>query len=360
MLPVCGIYVLLDSGLAFSGTIHVGEHKDVRKEKVTYTRIEAASSYNTSMSSNGSRAAKDRLEQVTAHLQPLETIARSSAGKQLIGKVCIITGCDSALGIGRASAHLFAANGAKAIYICDYADTHLYSHEAELRKLYPGVDVYARKFDAADEEGVRAIVGEAVMRYGHLDVFFANAGVLGAKDMKTKGAKLVGDIEAGEFMETLRVNTLSVFLAVKHASKAMMFPHPDKPALGGSIIATASVAGIRSGAGGSDYSASKSAVINLMQTSAYQLQGTSIRCNALCPGLIETGMTSILYEAARAKGVEQKIGQLNPLKRGGTAGEVARTVLWLAGEGAGYVNAQAVAVDGGLSGSLPVMPGRFY
>lgn len=109
-----------------------------------------------------------------------------------------------------------------------------------------------------------------------------------------------------------------------------------------------------------DYSASKSAVINLMQTSAYQLQGTSIRCNALCPGVIETGMTRPMYEAARAKGVEKKIGQLNPLKRGGTAGEVARTVLWLAGEGAGYLNAQAVAVDGGLSGSLPVVPGRFY
>ncbi|KAF8453461.1 hypothetical protein BGX38DRAFT_1268571 [Terfezia claveryi] len=335
-----------------------------------------------------SKTAKGRLEQVAAHLQPLETIARNSAGKQLTGRVCIITGCNSVLGIGLASAHLFAANSAKAIYICDYADTHLSSHEAEIKKLYPGVDVYARRFDAADEEGVKTVVGEAVERYGHLDVFFANAGILGAKDKQTNGPKVVGNIEAGEFMETMRVNTLSAFLAVKHASKAMMLSHPDKPAPGGSIIATASVAGIRSGGGGSipstpslhspieylrqlhhisrltptpaDYSASKSAVINLMQTSAYQLQGTSIRCNALCPGLIETGMTSLLYEAAREKGVERKIGQLNPLKRGGTAGEVARVVLWLAGEGAGYVNAQAVAVDGGLSGSLPVMPGRFH
>lgn len=310
--------------------------------------------------SGSSKTAKDRVEQVAAHLQPLETIAKNSLGKQLVGKVCIITGCDSVLGIGRASAYLFAANGAKAIYICDYADTHLSSHETEIKKLYPGVDVYARKFDAADEEGVKAVVGEAVERYGHLDVFFANAGIIGAKDKKTKRVKLMGDIEAGEFMETLRVNTLSAFLAVKHASKAMILSHPDKPAPGGSIIATASVAGIRAGAGGSDYSASKSAIINLIQTSAYQLQGTSIRCNALCPGIIETGMTSPVYEAARAKGIEQKIGQLNPLKRGGTAGEVARAVLWLAGESASYVNAQAVAVDGGLSGSLPVMPGRYY
>ena len=71
-------------------------------------------------------------------------------------------------------------------------------------------------------------------------------------------------------------------------------------------------------------------------------------------------MTNHVYEAAREKGTENTIGQMNPLKRGGTAGEVARVALWLAGDGAGYVNAQAVAVDGGLSGSVPVLPGRFY
>lgn len=109
-----------------------------------------------------------------------------------------------------------------------------------------------------------------------------------------------------------------------------------------------------------DYSASKAAVVSLIQTAACQLQGSNIRCNAICPGLIETGMTAPIYEAARVKGVENKIGQLNPLKRGGTAGEVATTVLWLAGEASSYVNGQAIAVDGGLSASHPVVQGKMY
>ena len=71
-------------------------------------------------------------------------------------------------------------------------------------------------------------------------------------------------------------------------------------------------------------------------------------------------MTAPIYEAARVKGVENKIGQLNPLKRGGTAGEVATTVLWLAGEASSYVNGQAIAVDGGLSASHPVVQGKMY
>ena len=69
-----------------------------------------------------------------------------------------------------------------------------------------------------------------------------------------------------------------------------------------------------------------------MQTSAYQLQGTNIRCNAVCPGLIETGMTAPVFEFAKAKGVEKKIGQLNPLKRGGKADEIARMALFLASD----------------------------
>ena len=173
-----------------------------------------------------------------------------------------------------------------------------------------------------------------------------------------------------------------------------------KPTSCGSIIATSSVAGIRSGAGGSkipifnnlyyrginiikiiaDYSASKAAVISLIQTSAYQLQGTGIRCNAICPGLIETGMTAPVWDFAKAKGVEKKIGQLNPLRRGGKADEIARMALFLASDEyvsvqfpahrltltaiylprSSYVNAQYIAVDGGLSGSLPVMPGKFH
>lgn len=125
------------------------------------------------------------------------------------------------------------------------------------------------------------------------------------------------------FTQTLN----SVFLATKYAAKAMLVTSTSKPCPSGSIIATASVAGLRSNAGSTDYSASKAAVISLMQTTAYQLSRTSIRCNAICPGLIETGMTAPVYDAARARGTEGKIGQLNPMGRGAVADEVARVAV---------------------------------
>ena len=127
-------------------------------------------------------------------------------------------------------------------------------------------------------------------------------------------------------------------LAVKHGARGMLETSKEKPYPGGSIMATASSAGLRSNAGPTDYSASKAAVISIIQTTCYQLAGTGIRCNALCPGIIETGMTSKLYEAARARGTEKKIGQLNPLMRGGVADEVARVALFLASDEASYVS----------------------
>lgn len=138
----------------------------------------------------------------------------------------------------------------------------------------------------------------------------------------------------------------------------MLLTSASKPHPSGSIIATASVAGLRSNAGSTDYSASKAAVISLMQTCCYQLAGTGIRCNAICPGVIETGMTAPMYDAARARGTEKKIGQLNPLRRGAVADEVARVALFLGSDESSYVNGQAWAVCGGLSAGHPVVPGK--
>lgn len=95
-----------------------------------------------------------------------------------------------------------------------------------------------------------------------------------------------------------------------------------------------------------------------MQTICYQLSGTTIRCNAICPGLIETGMTAGMYEAARARNSEGKIGQLNPLRRGAVADEVARVALFLASDEASYVNGQAWSVCGGLSAGHPFVKGK--
>lgn len=132
----------------------------------------------------------------------------------------------------------------------------------------------------------------------------------------------------------------------------------EKPQANGSIIGTASVAGIRSNAGSTPYSASKAAVVSLAQTISYQLAGSGVRINAICPGLIETGMTAPVYDAARARGTEKKIGQLNPTRRGGHADEIARVALFLGSDEASYVNGQAWAVDGGLSSGHPYVVGK--
>ncbi|KAJ9138596.1 NAD(P)-binding protein [Pleurostoma richardsiae] len=284
-------------------------------------------------------------------IPPIKELAPDSNGPRMTGKVVIITGANSLLGIGRASAHQFAQNGARAIYICDYDDEYLGFHEREIKSLYPEVEIHTRKFDAADEKSVAEVVADAVRRYGRLDVFFANAGIIGPHAAFT-------DVEEEDFMRTLRVNTLGAFLAAKHAAPAMMKRSPEKEKGSGSILMTASVAGLRSNAGATAYSASKAAVVNMAQTIAYQLAGSDVRVNAICPGLIETGMTSIVFEAARARGTEKKIGQLNPLKRGGYADEIARVALFLASDESSYVNGQAWAVDGGLSAGHPYVQGK--
>ncbi|KAK3941793.1 hypothetical protein QBC46DRAFT_381990 [Diplogelasinospora grovesii] len=311
-------------------------------------------------------SAKRRVQAISGQLAPAPPSSASSQadseslpsvikvapdGPRVAGKVVIITGANSALGIGRASAHQFAEKGAKAVYICDYDDSNLEAIRRELNATCPGVEVHTRQFDAADEKAVKEVVDDALQRYGRLDVFFANAGTIGTHAKFT-------DIDADTFMETLRVNTLGVFLAAKHAAPAMQKTSSQKARASGSIIMTASVAGLRSNAGSTPYSASKAAVISLAQTIAYQLAGTGIRINALCPGLIETGMTSVVFETARARGTQGKIGQLNPLKRGGHADEIARVALFLGSDESSYVNGQAWAVDGGLSAGHPYVQGR--
>jgi NAD(P)-dependent dehydrogenase (short-subunit alcohol dehydrogenase family) len=121
----------------------------------------------------------------------------------------------------------------------------------------------------------------------------------------------------------------------------------------GSIVCTASVAGLRANAGGNPYSASKAGVISLVQTTANSFWGTGVRINAICPGLIETGMTRPIFDAARAGGNEDKLGQINPLQRYGLPQEIAAAALFLASDESSYVNGQALAVDGGLSSTLP-------
>lgn len=239
---------------------------------------------------------------------------------RLQGKVAIVTGAAS--GIGKATAALFREEGAQVI-TADVAEA-----EGVVRA------------DAGSEADVQNLIDRAVREHGGLDIFFANAGVSG-------GLASIFEQSPEDWERILRTNLIGPFLAIKYAA-----PHLKERG-GGSIVCTASVAGIRAGAGGPAYSASKAGVINLVKVAATQLAGANIRVNAICPGLIETGMTKGIYDSARAAGKEDMIGHLNPMKRGGQPEEIARAALFLASDDSSYVNGHALVVDGGLSASHP-------
>jgi len=235
------------------------------------------------------------------------------------GKVAIVTGAAS--GIGKATVELFRSEGATVV-------------GADVSE---GADVQADAGNAAD---IERLVNDAVKAHGGLDIVFANAGISG-------GFESISEQTADDWAEILRVNLIGPFLAIKHAAPLI------KLRGGGSIVCTASVAGLRSGAGGAAYSASKAGVINLVQTAAQQLSGTGVRVNAICPGLIETGMTKPIYEMARGSGQAHRIGELNPSGRGGEPEEIAKAALFLASDESSYVNGAALVVDGGLASSHP-------
>ncbi|KAJ3550003.1 hypothetical protein NMY22_g674 [Coprinellus aureogranulatus] len=288
-----------------------------------------------------------------ARIEQIQTQFKAPGSGKLKGKVCIITGVGSLKGIGRATALLFAREGAEHLYLLDFDGKNLPDLKQVIESQYPGVQVTTLQVDAADDAAISGVCEQAIREAGRLDVFFANAGIASANTLQST--------TVDDFMETMRVNALSVFLAVKYGSSAMLKTNPSKgkDRSGGSIILTASTAGIRSGAGPIDYSASKAAVNSIAKTSVYQLQKTDIRVNTLCPGLIETGMTTVTFDYARKRGTAGKIGQLNPLGRHGIPEEIANVALFLASDDSSYINGQNIAVDGGLSASHPVVPGRW-
>ena len=256
---------------------------------------------------------------------------------RLEGKVAIVTGAAS--GIGRASAILFAREGARTVIVDQKAEA--LNDTAKAMAQYSS-DVQTVAADTSNEDDVKAYIDRAVTSFGGLDVVYANAGISGGL---VPPPLLEQTVE--NWLRVLQVNLVGTFLAIKHAAPHMIAKGR------GSIILTASVAGLRANAGGAPYSASKAGVVSLAQTAANSLLSTGVRVNAICPGLIETGMTRELFERARERGTQDKIGQLNPLQRPGRPEEIAAMALFLASDESSYVNGMAFPVDGGLSSTLP-------
>src|ERR1700730_12203629 len=200
----------------------------------------------------------------------------------LQAKTAFVTGAAS--GIGRASALLFAAEGASVVALDRAPDVE--ATVAAIRAA--GGRAIALVKDSSVEEHVASAIAAAVEEFGSLDVCFANAGISG-------GLVPFFEETVERWAQILQINLIGTFLAAKHAALTMTKQRR------GSIICTASVAGLRSGAGCMPYSASKSGVISLVETAANELAGTGVRINAICPGLVETGMTRRIFEQARGR-----------------------------------------------------------
>ncbi|MCW2271763.1 2,5-dichloro-2,5-cyclohexadiene-1,4-diol dehydrogenase [compost metagenome] len=247
----------------------------------------------------------------------------------LHNKVAIVTG--GASGIGRASALLMAREGAKVV-VADMSERAGRDVVAEIEQA--GGIARFQALDVRSDESCAALVAETLRHFGQLDIAFNNAGIFASPSLtEDQGLTL--------WQQMLEVNLTGVFNCMVHELQAMK-------AGGGSIINTASVAGIRGTFGAAAYSASKHGVIGLTRSAALEYGKYGVRINALCPGLIETPMT-----AGPGSGFsEQMINgavRSTPLRRQGSPEEMAEMVLWLAGPRAAYSTGAHYVVDGGFS-----------
>jgi meso-butanediol dehydrogenase/(S,S)-butanediol dehydrogenase/diacetyl reductase len=253
---------------------------------------------------------------------------------RLTEKVAIITGAAS--GIGKATALLFAQEGAKVV-LADVNESALQEIVSEIGQ--NGGTAFSRKTDVSLESDVKGLIDFTLEQCGQVDILCNNAGITG----DFKGHL---DDEAKNWQRVYDVNVVGAMLGIKYVA-----PHMQSRNCG-AIVNTASVAGIRAGAGSNAYSASKAALINFTQTAACDLGQFNVRVNAVCPGLTETGMTQPIFEMARDAGKEHKLGSRCELRRYGKPAEIAQAILFLASDDASYITGQALAVDGGNTASL--------
>lgn len=249
--------------------------------------------------------------------------------KQLSGKVAIVTGASS--GIGRATAKLFATEGAQLIVAA--------RREAELAVLVEeitteGGTAVALAGDVAKEDYAKALVETAVRHFGGLDIAFNNAGTLGELGP-------VPDMTLANWRQTLDGNLTGAFLGAKYQIPALLNRG------GGSIVFTSSFVGHTAGfPGTSAYAAAKAGIVGLSQVLASEYGRQGIRVNAILPGATETPMAGAMMTTPEERAL---IAGLNAFNRIARPEEIARSVLYLASEASSFTTGVALLADGGVS-----------
>ncbi|MDF1819642.1 MAG: glucose 1-dehydrogenase [Immundisolibacteraceae bacterium] len=244
------------------------------------------------------------------------------------GKVALVTGGGS--GIGRATALQFGSLGAKVVT----ADINEASAQATAKAIVDaGGEATATLVDVADGKSVEAMVAFAVATYGQLDCAFNNAGIEG------EGGSVV-DCTEENWARTIAIDLTGVWLSMKHEIPAMLASG------GGTIVNTASVAGLSGTPGLPAYGAAKHGVVGLTKGAAKEYAARGIRVNAVCPGVIETPMVDRL--AAERAETREAFNQMHPIGRTGQPEEIAEAVIWLCSPASSFVTGHAMAIDGGL------------
>ncbi|HUS93229.1 MAG TPA: 3-oxoacyl-[acyl-carrier-protein] reductase [Phycisphaerae bacterium] len=239
-------------------------------------------------------------------------------------KVAIVTG--AARGIGREICRELLGLG-MTVVAADLRDDLFGELAADLGA--PAEKLDSRKLDVSDSEAFGALVDAVAEKYGRIDVLVNNAGI-------TRDGLLMR-MDDADWELVLKVNLFGAFYGTRAVAKYMVRQR------GGSIVNISSYSGLEGNRGQANYSASKAGLLGLTKTTAIELAGKKVRCNAVAPGFIRTEMTDALPQQAKDMALA-----LIPMKQMGEASDVARAVAFLASDTAGYITGQVLSVDGGM------------
>ena len=242
----------------------------------------------------------------------------------LKGKTAVVTGGGS--GIGKATALKLAADGADIVIVHMDPEEKAAAVVSEIEAL--GVKAKAIRMDVSDFEAVSGMITEIVEEFGSIDILINCAGI-------TKDG-LIARMKEDQFDAVIAVNLKGTFNMIRHCTPVFMKQKS------GAIVNVSSVSGIIGNPGQANYSTSKAGVIGLTKSTAKELVSRGVRCNAVAPGFIATDMTANLSK-------NNKLVDMIPMKRMGTAEEVADLIFFLASDASSYITGEIIKVDGGVA-----------